>query len=193
MLHTSISAYANKNGIFVRLVASFRLLSTTSSNVVCLKFGKVWETLWIFKVARWTCDRWPKINKSPTVSNGIRASAFEIWTADLAQSITMGTLTNSQSFISGESNWKFCKVGYPVVPQNTTFRCGQFWLGISFFFMLLFFSEKNQNLLDVQEHCICKLGKIWSELKLLFGVYYWFLKLYTRIIWHSYFPLHGIS
>ena len=58
--------------------------------------------------------------------------------------------------------------------------------------MLLFLSEKNQNLLDIQEHGICKLGKIQSELKLLFGVYYWFLKLYTGIIWHSYFPLDGI-
>ena len=58
---------------------------------------------------------------------------------------------------------------------------------------LLFFSAKNPSLLDIQEHCICKLGKIRSELKLLFGVYYWFLKLYTRIIWHSYFPSHGIS
>ena len=41
--------------------------------------------------------------------------------------------------------------------------------------MLLFLSEKNQNLLDIQEHCIQELGKIWSELKLSFGVYYWFL------------------
>ena len=40
------------------------------------------------------------------------------------------------------------------------------------FFMLLFFSEKNLNLLDIQEHCLRKLGKIRSELKLLFGVYY---------------------
>ena len=35
------------------------------------------------------------------------------------------------------------------------------------------------------------LGKIQSELKFLFGVYYCFLKLYTRIT--GYFPLHGIS
>ena len=56
-----------------------------------------------------------------------------------------------------------------------------------------FVCEKNQNLLDRQEHCICKLGKIWNELKLLLGVYYWILKLYTGIIWHSYFPSHGIS
>ena len=34
-------------------------------------------------------------------------------------------------------------------------------LGFLFYF-LCFFSEKNQNLLDIQEHCICKLGKIRS-------------------------------
>ena len=50
------------------------------------------------------------------------------------------------------------------------------------FFMLLFLSEKNQYLLAIHEHCICKLGKIRSELKLLFGVYYCILKLYTGII-----------
>ena len=32
--------------------------------------------------------------------------------------------------------------------------------------MLLFCSEKNQSLLDIQEHCIRKLGEIRSELKL---------------------------
>ena len=53
-------------------------------------------------------DGHTKINKSPTVSNGVGASSFEIW-----QSFTMGTLTNSWSFIFGESNWKFCKVGAP--------------------------------------------------------------------------------
>ena len=38
--------------------------------------------------------------------------------------------------------------------------------------MLLFWSEKNKSLLDIQEHCICKVRKIRSELKSLFGVYY---------------------
>ena len=42
------------------------------------------ETLWIFKVAIWTRDRCTKINKSPPVSNGVRASSFEIWTVNLA-------------------------------------------------------------------------------------------------------------
>ena len=149
-------------------------------------FSWVWETLWIFKVARWTRDRCMKIN--PTVSNGVGASSFEIWTANLAQSLTMGTLANSRSFIFGVSNWKFCKVGYPVGTPKPDIQM-RIFLTWDFFLMLF----KNQNLLDIQEHCIRKLGKIQNELKLLFGVYYWFLKLYTGIIWHSYFPSHGIS
>ena len=59
-----------------------------------------------------------KINKSPTVSNGVLASSFEIWTANLAQSLTVAPLTNSQSFIFGDSNWKFCKVSDPVDTQK---------------------------------------------------------------------------
>ena len=141
MLHTSTSSYANRNGILTRLVASFPLLFTTSSDVICSKFSEVWETLWIFKVQRWARDRWPKINKSPTFSNGIGASSFDIWTANLAQLLTMGTLTNSQGFIVGDSNWKFSKVGYPVGPQNPDIQMRTF-LTWDFFFMLLFFSEK---------------------------------------------------
>ena len=175
----------------MRLVASFPLLFTTSGDVLCSKFGGVWETLWIFKVARLTHDRCTKINKSPTVSNGVRASSFEIWTANLAQSLTVGTLTNLQSFIFGDSH--FCKVGYPIGTQKPNIQIQTFLTWDYYFFMLLFLSEKNQNLLDIQEHYIRKLGKIRSELKLLFGVYYWFLKLYTGIIWHRYFPSHGIS
>ena len=45
-LHASISAYANRNWILARLLASFPRLITTSGDVVCLKFGEVWETLW---------------------------------------------------------------------------------------------------------------------------------------------------
>ena len=66
------------------IVASFPQLFTTSCDVLCSKFGWVWETLWIFKVVRWTRDRCTKINKSRTVSNGIGVSSFEIWTAYLA-------------------------------------------------------------------------------------------------------------
>ena len=71
---------------------SFPQQFTTSGDVLCLKFGGVWETLWIFKAATWTRNRCTKINKSPTVSNGVRASSFEIWTANLVQSSTLGTL-----------------------------------------------------------------------------------------------------
>ena len=114
MLHTGIPfpAYANRSGILARfvLVALFPQLFTTSGDVLCSKCGGVWETLWIFKVVRWTHKKCMQINKSPTVSNGIRASSFEIWTANLAKLLTVGTLTNSRSFIFGDSNWKFCKV-----------------------------------------------------------------------------------
>ena len=151
------------------------------------------ETLWIFKVARWTHARCLKINQSSTVSNDIQASSSEIWTANLAQSLTVGTLTNSRRFVFGDSNWKFCKVGYPVGAPKPNIQMWTFLTWI-FFFCFLIFSEKNQNLLDnIQEHCIRKQGKIQSELKLLFGVHYWFFKLYTGIIWHSYFPLQRIS
>ena len=40
-LHTGIPAYTNRNRILARLVASFPLLFTTSSNVLCSKFGGV--------------------------------------------------------------------------------------------------------------------------------------------------------
>ena len=92
--HTSVPAYANTNGTITRLVAC-----TTSGNVLCSMFSGSWETLWIFKVVRCT-----KINKSHTDSNGIRASSFNIWTADFAQLLTLGTLTNSQTIIFGDSN-----------------------------------------------------------------------------------------
>ena len=149
--------------------------------------------LWIFKVARWTHDRCTKINKSPTVSNGVGASSFEILTAKFGSVAYCGHPNKLMEL----HLWRF----KPEILQNCLPRRHRITrhsdadisdLGF-LFFMLLFFSEKNQNLLDIQEHCIRKLGKIRSELKLLFGVYYWFLKLYTGIIWHSYFPSHGIS
>ena len=93
----------------------YPLLFATSGNVLCSKFSQVWETLWTFKVVGQTHNRCTKIKyKSPTISNGVGASSFEIWTANLAQSLTLGTLTNSWSFIFGNSNWKFCKVSYRV-------------------------------------------------------------------------------
>ena len=147
MLHTSILAYANRNRILVRLVASFPLLFTTSDDVLCSKFSGVWEMLWIFKVARWTHNRCTKINKSPTVSNGIGASSFEIWTGDCSHLPCRNPKTwHSDADISD----------------------------LGFIFYAFIFDLKNQNMLDIQEHSIRKLGKIQSERKLLFGVYYWF-------------------
>ena len=84
-----------------------------------------------------------KINKSPTVNSGIRASSFEIWTANLAQSLTVGTLTNSQSFIFGDSNWKFCKVGYPVSTPKPYIQM-QTFLTWDFCFFILFGWNKSK-------------------------------------------------
>ena len=156
----------------MRLVASLLLLFTTSSDVVCLKFGGVWETLWIYKVARWTCDRCTKINKSPTVSKGVGASSFEIQTPNLAQLLTVGTLTNSWNFIFGDPNWKFRKVGYPIGTPKPDIQMQIFLTWDFFLYTLIFAWKKNQNLSDIQELCIRKWGKIQSEQKLLFGVYY---------------------
>ena len=91
--------------------------------------------------------------------------------SNLAHSLTVGTLTNSRSFIFGDSNWKFCEVGYPVGPPKPDIQMRTFltWEEEKCFYFLV---KKNQNLLYIQEHSIHKLGKIQSELELLFGVYY---------------------
>ena len=183
MLHTSITAYANRNGILERLVALFLLLFTTSSDVVCLKFGGVWEMLWIYKVARWTCDRCTKINKSPTVSNGVGASSFEIWTANLAQSLTVGTLTNSWSFIFGDSNWKFCKVGYTVGTQKPDLQMQTFliWDFFNLFFMLLFFQWKKSKPVGYTRTLYSQTGKNmkWAE------TFVWCLSLIFKVVYQD--------
>ena len=56
--------------------------------------------------------------------------------------------------------------------------------------------NNNKTVAYIQEQCFCKLGKIQSELKLIFCVCYLFLKLNTGIMLTqlvSYFPSHGIS
>ena len=126
----------------MRLVALFPVLFTTSSDVLCSKFGEVWEMLWVFKVVRWTRNRCPKINKSSTVSNSTGASSFEIWTANLAQSLTVGTLTNWQSFIFGDSNWKFCKVGYPIGTPKPDIQMQTFLIWDLFYILCFYFLVK---------------------------------------------------
>ena len=165
----------------MRLVVSFLLLFTTSGDVVCSKFGEVWETLWIFKVVRWTCNRWPKINKSLTVSNGIGVSSFEIWTANLAQSLTVGTLTNSQSFIFGDSNWKFCKVGYPVGPQKPDSQMRTFLTLDFFFLMLLFFCEKKSKPVGYTTPLYSQTGENtkWAE------TFVWCLLLIFKVVYRD--------
>ena len=164
----------------MRLAASFPLWCTTSIDVFCLNFGGVWETLWIFKVVRWTHDRCIKINKSPTVSNGIRASSFEIWTANLAQSFTLGTLTKSRSFIFGDSSWKICYVTcqLPCRHPNKTRHSDENISDFGIFLNAFIWVEKSQNLLDIQEQYICKPGvnTKWAE------TFIWCLLLIFKVV-----------
>ena len=131
-----------------------------------------------------------EINKSPTVSNGVRTSSFEILTANLAQSFTVGTLKKTHGASSLEiQTGNFAKsvtlpCRYPKIWHSDVLISD---LGI-IIFMLLFLREKNQNVLDTQEHCIHKLGKIRSELKLVLSLFL----IFKDMSWHSYFPSHGI-
>ena len=117
MLHTSISAYANRNRILARLVASFPLLFTTSSNVFCSKFGGVCETLWIFKFVRWTHDRCTKINKSPTEQ---WFWSFILWDLNCKSgSVTYcGHPNKLMEFRLWRFNLEIYKVSYPIGTQN---------------------------------------------------------------------------
>ena len=89
----------------------------------------------------------------------LAASFFEIWTTYLAQSLTLGTLTNSQSFIFGDSNWKFCSQSPCRHPKTWHSDADISDLGI-ILFTLFFLKPQNQNLLGIPEQCICKLGEI---------------------------------
>ena len=85
-------------------------------------------------------------NLSKTMWTLLELHPLRFWTANLARLLTLGTLANSQSFIFGASTWKFCHVRYPVgtliKPDiQMTFLISDF-LG-DFFFMHLFFREKN--------------------------------------------------
>ena len=119
---------ANRNVVLARLVASFLLLCTTSCDVPCSKFSGVWETLWIFKVARWIHNGCMKINKSPAVSIATGASSFKIHTANFAKSPTLGTLTLTE-FRLWRCQLKFCQVGYPVgTLTKSAIQMRTFWI-----------------------------------------------------------------
>ena len=103
-LHTGIPAYAFKNGILkngilTRLVASFLLFCTTSSNVLCSKFCQIWETLSIFKVAGWTHNRCTIIKKTLLLA---MASELLLW----------------------DLNCRFCSVAYPWHPNKLKMLLG---------------------------------------------------------------------
>ena len=57
--------------------------------------------------------------QKPSVSNGVRASSSEIQTANLAQLLTVGILTNSSLEIQ---TGNFAMSVTPQAPKNLTFR-----------------------------------------------------------------------
>ena len=91
----------------------------------------------------------------------------------------MGTLTNSQGFIFGDSNWKFCKIvypidtpkpdiHYPVDTQKPDIQIQTFLTSDFFYALVLFLSEKNLNLFDMtwcQKVCK-KRGQRYQKIKL---------------------------
>ena len=105
-LHTGILAYANKKRFL-----SPETCSLISTIVHYFQWCPVFKVRSLRDVNFRSCEMdipYMKINKSPTVSSGVRASSFKIWTTNFAKSLILGTLTNSRSFIFGDSNWIFC-------------------------------------------------------------------------------------
>ena len=123
-------------------------------------------------------DRLMKI-KSPTVSKGVVASSSEIWNANLAQSLTLGTLTNLRSIIFGGSNWKFSKFSYPVAILKPDIQMGIFL--ISNLLFLIFEWKKISKLVGYTKTIYFQTGKntvSWNFylvllILLIFKVVYW--------------------
>ena len=133
-----------------------------------------------------------KNKQNHTASNGVRASSFPV-------RILLSCLPLAHSFHLWRFKLEILRSQLPRGHPNKNWHSDELTTTKSdtadfyiFLVMLLFLTAEKLNLLDIHEECICKLGKIESKLKPLFGVYYWFLKLYTRIVWHSYSPLHVI-
>ena len=172
--------------------ASFLLLFTTSGDVLCLKFIRVWEMLWIFKVARWTHDRCMKTNKSPTVSNGIGDSSFEIWTANLAQSFTVGTLKLMELHL-----WRFrLEILQRRLPRMhpKTWHSNVDISDLGNFFLCFYFWVKKSK--PVGYTRTLTVFANWEKYEVSWNFYLVyitdFLKLYPGTKWHCYCPLHGI-
>ena len=184
MLHIGNPAYANRNGILTRLLASFPLLCTTSSNVLCSKFGG--EMLWIFKIATWTHNRCTKINKSPT---GVRASSFEIWTANLA--ITYPRQPNKLTELHLQRfKLEILLSQLPCGRPYKTWYSDEDISDLGKRILNFIFERKHQNPLDIQKQCICKLGKTkWAE-----TLYLVFIDFQSCISssFESYFPSQGM-
>ena len=115
-----------------RLVALFQLLFTTSSDVLRLKFGGVWEMLWIFKVARWTQDRCTKISKKPYCWQWHQS--FILW--DFNCKYGSAAYRWQPNKLMKLHLWRF---KLEILQSRLPHRCGHFWCGICFVFIFEWF------------------------------------------------------
>ena len=121
-----------------------------------------------------------KNKQKPTVNSDVGASSFEIWTANLAQLLTLGTLTNMQSFIFGDSDWTFCEVSYLVGTLKYLHSDADI-SDLGYLFCAFIWVGKNLNLLDIQEQCIHKLGKKYKVSWNLYSVF--IIDLFKVVYW----------
>ena len=97
------------------------------------------------------------------------------------------------SSIFKNSDWKFCS-RLPCRYPKTWHWGGHFWLGILFFKCFYFWVKKHTKTCWLYKNAVfANWEKDEVSRNFLTGLYYWFLKLCTWIIWHSYFPSHAIS
>ena len=174
----------------MRLEALFLLLSITSSDVLCLKL-----------VEFVGCCEFSRLQ------NGHMKMKRDAWKYTKALLLAMVLKLHSLRFehkfrpvaYHGHPNkltelrlWKF---KLEILPSQLPCRYPKTWhsnvdisdFGDNCFYSFIFWLKnkikiKTFWLWSWQKQCIHKVGKIQSELKLSFGVYYWFLKFYSGIL-----------
>ena len=116
------------------------------------------------------------------VSSGNRASSFEVWTANFAQSLTQGTLTNSQ-FHLWRLTLEILLSQFPCGHCYKTWHSDEdIWFLIFFFLMLLFFSkEKKKKKKEYVRTVYSQTGKTtkWAE------TFVWCLLLIFKVVYQD--------
>ena len=95
--------------------------------------------------------------------------------------LSLGTLTNSQSFIFGNSNRKFCKVSYPVGTLTPHIQMGSFLIWDLFIFYAFIFEWKKSKPVGYTRNMDSQTGKIpkWAE------IFMWCLLLIFKVVYQD--------